>query len=140
MGAVKIRESDRLFSRCIRERAGWKCERCGAQHQEGSQGLHCSHFHGRGKWGTRFDPDNCEAICYGCHSYLGSNPIEHTKRQREKLGETLFEILAEKARDTTLGRMAKRSEKEIRAHYRSELKRIQEANARGEEVTLENWV
>ena len=132
--ALKLKEADRLFSKCIRERAGWKCERCGSQHQEGTQGLHCSHFHGRGKWGVRFDPDNCESICYGCHQYLGSHPIEHEKRIREKLGDTLFEILNERARDTTLGRMAKRSEKEIRTHYRAELARLKEGGGK-----LENW-
>lgn len=141
MGAVKIRTADKHFSKCIRERAGWKCERCGSQHQENTQGLHCSHFHGRGKWATRFDPDNCEALCYGCHSYMEQHPVLHEQRIRKKLGEGLFQILLEKARSTKLGRWAKRSEKVICAHYREEHKRLKQLRADGETgyLQLENW-
>ena len=142
MGKVKIKTSDKLFSRCIRERSGWKCERCGGQYEEGTQALHNSHFHGRAKWGVRFNPDNCEALCYGCHMYLTAHPVEHTRRMEEKLGDGAFEILLEKARDTSLGREAKRSEKEIRAHYRIELARMKELRSQGEDgrIEFEDWM
>jgi hypothetical protein len=138
---VKIKTSDQIFSKCIRERNGWRCERCGAQHQEGSMGLHASHYHGRGKWGVRFDPDNVSAHCYGCHSYFGSNPIEHTAWVSAKLGEPLFSILNERAQDGSLGRFAKRGEKDIRAHYRAELNRLQALRAAGESgwIAVDNW-
>lgn len=141
MGKVKIKTSDQVFSRCVRERAEWKCERCGAQHEEGSQGLHCSHFHGRGKWAIRFHPDNAASHCYGCHSYLGGNPSEHLKWRTEHLGEGMVEILQELANDTSLGRMAKRSEKEITAHYRAELKRMKQLRSEGVtgRIEFENW-
>ena len=142
MGKVKIRSSDKLFSDCIRERAEWTCERCGAYKPEGQRmGLHCSHFHGRGKWSTRFDPDNCESLCYGCHSYLGAHPYEHEKRKRECLGDFIFELLLERAHDTRLGRDAKKNEAEIRAHYRIELNRMEILRAAGERGRLElmNW-
>ena len=142
MGAVKIRTSDQIFSRCVRERSGWKCERCGAQHEEGSQGLHCSHFHGRGKWGVRFNPLNTSSHCMGCHLYFGANPSEHAKWMEEKLGPGMLQILQEMANDTTLGRLAKRSEKEIRAHYRAELARMKQLRANGETgwIDFENWI
>jgi hypothetical protein len=141
MGAVKIKAADQYFSRCVRERASWCCERCGAQHQEKSMGLHCSHYHGRGRWGVRFDPDNCEALCYGCHSYVGSHPYEHEKRIKEKHGSGLYEILLQKANDTSLGRIAKRSESEIRKHYRLELERMKEQRALGVtgRIEFDNW-
>lgn len=141
MGAVKIKAADSYFSRCVRERAGWKCERCGAQHQEKSQGLHCSHFHGRGKWSVRFDPDNAEALCYGCHMLMGSRPHDHAERIREKLGDGLFQILLEKSNDSALGRLAKRSEAQIRKHYREELERMKELRAMGESgrIEFEGW-
>ncbi len=138
---VKLKTSDRIFSQCVRERAGWQCERCGAQHREKSQGLHCSHFHTRGKWGVRFDPDNCEALCYGCHQYVGSNPTEHTKRIAEKLGEERFTALQERANDSSAGRVAKRNETQIRAHYRAQLSRMKNERNAGKTglLTLENW-
>jgi hypothetical protein len=87
-------------------------------------GLHCSHYHGRGKWATRFDPDNCRALCYGCHSYVGGNPTIHRREMIDRLGAGLYNILLDRAHDTRLGRLAKRAEKEIAAHYRAEYKRL----------------
>ena len=127
MGAVKIKSADKWFSLCIRERANWTCERCGAICPDDKRmGLHCSHYHGRGKWATRFDPDNCRALCYGCHSYVGGNPDVHRGEIIERLGEGLYNLLVEKSNDNRLGRLAKRSEKEIAAHYRAEHKRMLE--------------
>ena len=142
MGAVKIRPADSAFSKCIRERAGWTCERCSTKTPDDKRmGLHCSHFHGRGKWATRFDPDNCEALCYGCHAYLGANPYKHDKRQREILGEELYQIVLERSQDTSVGRLAKKTEKDIAKHYRIELKRMEALRAAGEEgrIEFENW-
>jgi len=73
---------------------------------------------------VRFDPDNAEALCTGCHFLMGGNPQLHRDRILEKLGEELYEVLNEKAQSTELGRMAKRQEKEIRKHYRQQLDRI----------------
>jgi hypothetical protein len=125
VGAVKIKSADKWFSLCIRERANWTCERCGAKCPDDKRmGLHCSHYHGRGKWATRFDPDNCRALCYGCHSYVGGNPDIHRSDMIARLGPGLYEIVLEKSNDSRLGRMAKRSEKEIAAHYRAEYRRM----------------
>lgn len=120
MGAVKRTPADIAFSKCIRERAGWCCERCGAQHQTNSMGLHCSHFHGRGKWSVRHDPDNAFAHCYGCHQYLGGRPQEFADWVRHKQGDGLFEIVLERANDTKLGRLAKREAKAIAKYYRDQ--------------------
>ena len=132
MGAVKIRAVDTYFSKCIRERADWKCERCGAQHKEGSQGLHCSHYWGRGNWSVRFDKDNCEALCYGCHQYMGSNPAMHEERIREKLGPYAYEALQERMLSLKEGRNIKRNEASVRSHYREELNKLKERRAKGE--------
>lgn len=121
MGAVKVTAADTAFSWCIRERAGWRCERCGTQYQPPTQALHCSHYHGRGKWSVRFDPDNAIAACYGCHRILGSQPDEHRRLFEARLGPGGYEILLEKANNLSLGRRAKREKKEIAAHYRRQL-------------------
>lgn len=125
MGAVKIRQADRWFSKCVRKRAGYRCERCGAQHAENSPGLHCSHFHGRGKWSVRFDPENCEALCYGCHMHLTANPQQHHIRILGKLGTFGFEALQERAHDTRRGRLAKKEERQISRHYKSQFEEMQ---------------
>lgn len=143
MGAVKIRAADRHFSLCIREAADWTCQRCGSKTPEDKRmGLHTSHYHGRGKWATRFDVLNVEALCYGCHSYLEQHPHEHEQRERQRLGDQVYEIVLERARDTRLGRLAKRNEKEISRHYRLEHKRLMDLRAAGHQgkLDVENWV
>lgn len=70
---IKILPEDSKFSRYIRGRDNWTCQKCGKQYDEGAQGLQNSHFWSRGRWSTRFDPKNCDALCYGCHAQVESN-------------------------------------------------------------------
>ena len=35
--AVKITPADTAFGKCVKERASWRCERCGTQYQEGDK-------------------------------------------------------------------------------------------------------
>lgn len=102
--AIKIDPLDRLMSRYIRTNAGWKCERCGKQYQPPTQSLHNSHYYGRRKQSVRFEPDNCDALCYGCHQVFGEHREDWTDRngkrqmgytswKKEKLGEARFHHL-----------------------------------------------
>ena len=75
--AIKRTKWDVVFSNLIRYRDKWTCQRCGRVYPEGSQGLHCSHFFGRGTWATRLEEANAMALCFGCHQRVGSNPIDH---------------------------------------------------------------
>lgn len=85
---------DKAFSDAIRERDNWVCQRCQTYYPEGKrQGLHCSHFYGRAKYSTRFDFDNAEALCYGCHQYFTSHPALHREHKINRLGDTLFQQL-----------------------------------------------
>jgi len=90
---IKIDEADRVFSRYIRTRDKWTCQRCGRQYEEGSPGLHASHFHGRGKENTRFDPDNVDSIDFGCHNYFHANPLEYVKWKKKQLGDKKFKMM-----------------------------------------------
>lgn len=135
MSAAKILECDKQFSKCVREAAAWTCEKCGSEHEEGTSGLHCAHFHSRGKWGTRFDPNNVASLCYGCHSYLDRTPLEKIKWFTDHVGEGMIEILQQKANDTRHG--MKKMKKEISAHYRAEHKRLKALRAEGVTGKLE---
>ncbi len=55
------KKCDTIFSIWIRQRDG-KCARCGK-----TDYLQCSHFWARAVSAVRYDPDNCVALCYGCH-------------------------------------------------------------------------
>lgn len=142
MGAIKRTPADKAFSDCIRLAADWTCNRCGSYSpEEKRMGLHCSHYHGRGKWGTRFVVDNAEALCYGCHQYLGANPILHTEHKIEQIGQGAYDILLEKANNTNLGRLAKRETKDIAAHYRREFQRLHQLRLGGAlgSLTVHSW-
>lgn len=86
-GKVKIDQADKCFSLYIRTRDQWTCQRCLTSYKPPTAALHCSHFAGRGKENTRFDPRNATALCYGCHQYFTSHPQEHYLWQVERLGQ-----------------------------------------------------
>lgn len=91
MGKIKIDLADKAFSKYIRTRDGWKCKRCHKQYHPPTAALHCSHFQGRGKEGTRFEPLNCDSLCYGCHRYFTSHPGEHYTWQVEQKGQKVVD-------------------------------------------------
>lgn len=97
MAGVRIDLADRYFSLFVRYRANWRCERCFTQYEVGSQGLHCSHFWGRARESTRFDPINCSAHCHGCHSFLTANPEEHRAWKLKQIGQREYDLLMVRA-------------------------------------------
>ena len=131
MAGIKTTPADQAFSLCVRARAGWRCEVCNTQYQKGAQGLHCSHFHGRGNWGVRLDPDNASAHCFGCHQKMGANPHEHTDWTRNKLGEFRYQALIERKNDISLGKLYRKTKGkgEIAKHYRDQLKLLEDGAA-----------
>lgn len=79
-------QADRAFSLMIRKRDPI-CMRC---HRMPS--TDCSHFWERGNSATRFDPDNADGLCRGCHQLWegrrnGAIPFKmkqiHGKKYRE---------------------------------------------------------
>ena len=93
MAGIKIDPADRAFSLYIRTRDNWTCQRCGRTYTPPTSALHCSHFQGRGKEATRFEPDNCRALCYGCHRYFTSHPGDHYAWQVGLMGQARVDSL-----------------------------------------------
>jgi len=119
---IKITPADRYFSLCVRKRANWSCERCHKGYSPPTTALHCSHYLGRGNWGTRFDPLNATSLCYGCHQYLGSRPLEHSEFMAARLG--LDEIDRLRAQAGSPAYRIKKRLKDIAAHFRAEHDRM----------------
>lgn len=69
--ALKVTTADKWFSKCVRIRTNWKCQKCGVVLEHDPQYLHCSHFISRSKLTTRYHPLNALAHCYKCHEKLG---------------------------------------------------------------------
>ena len=140
VGGIRRTPADAAFSKCVRERAEWACEHCGTQHAENSMGLHCSHHHGRGKWGVRFNPMNAEALCYGCHSHHGGTQ----RRMDMVLTEAEQQLLLERMDDIQLAKEYRRSKGKgvIAKHYREEYARMKQLRAEGVtgRIEFEEWL
>lgn len=93
MGKIKIDKADKLFSLYVRTRDKWTCQRCNKQYKPPTSALHCSHFQGRGKEATRYDLENADALCYGCHQYFTSHPGEHYQWQVSKKGQKNVDLI-----------------------------------------------
>ena len=98
MWTVKIDKADEMFSIFIRVRDKWcqRCKRFGGYDANGRQitGLQNSHYFGRGRESTRFDPQNCDALCAACHLIWGSNDKEGYREFKIKqIGMKAFKAL-----------------------------------------------
>jgi 5-methylcytosine-specific restriction endonuclease McrA len=91
-GSIKRDKADDAFSKWIRLRDR-KCKRClkTGSGPLGITGLQASHFQGRRKENTRFDPENVDALCAGCHQYFTSNPGDHYMWQVQTKGQKAVE-------------------------------------------------
>jgi len=119
---VKIRIStlDRLFSQYIRTRDGWTCQRCRKYHAPPTMALHCAHTYKRRHKLTRWDADNADALCYGCHQYFEEHWPEHLAWKERRLGTTRFLRLAR--RHQMVGRV---DEVATALYYRQQLKTLE---------------
>lgn len=89
---VKRDPCDIKFSELIRERDG-KCVFCGRVGR-----LECSHFWGRGMKATRFDPLNCDALCFTCHAENEGNKQGFYRSWKiSQLGQERYDVLARRA-------------------------------------------
>ena len=98
----KTDKADELFSLYIRKRDKNTCVRCHRIFAEGERGLSCAHYFGRGKESTRFDPENCDAMCYpGCHLYWQNEARdEYTEFKIKQLGQKRYDLLVLRAHTT----------------------------------------
>jgi len=96
MQTMKMDLADRFFSYWVRLRDK-KCKRCGSPVGFNDRGLprshQCSHFVGRGKENTRFNPDNADTLCGGCHLYFTAHPMEHMDWQIAQKGQEVVDKL-----------------------------------------------
>lgn len=97
LNSIKIDKADKVFSQYIRLRDR-KCVRCGSLVKLNLKGLpishQASHYFGRGIENTRFDPENVDCLCTGCHQIWGSeNKETYRDFKIKQLGENKFNML-----------------------------------------------
>jgi len=124
MGRLKLFPSDVAWSKYIRTRDNWTCVRCSKQYTPPTAALHCSHFWSRGNWSVRFDEENCDALCYGCHSYLGGNPVEHYKHKLAQLGQEKMDALEQRKNSPKSGSIKYYKSKEFRKTIKEKMDKL----------------
>ena len=98
MSGIKRDKDDIAFSRMVRERDEWTCQRCGAQKAPNSgPALHSAHYYTRRTRATRLDPLNALALCYGCHQFVDSHAAEKETLWRLRIGDEAFDALTLRA-------------------------------------------
>lgn len=99
-GKVKADRADIFFSQWVRLRDG-ECLRCHKPLEVNVKGLpvslQASHFQGRRKEATRYDPQNVCALCPGCHRYFTENPAEHYQWQVQRLGQEEVDSIVQRS-------------------------------------------
>lgn len=98
---IKIDKADSTFSQYIRLR-DMKCMRCSSPVRLNDKGLPASHtnshYFGRGRENTRFDPQNADTLCMACHRIWASDDREGYRNFKIKqLGKKAFENLCIRA-------------------------------------------
>ena len=96
---IRLDPADVAFSRYIRLRDG-ECLRCHRRGdgKDGIIGLQASHYFGRGRENTRFDVENVDSLCFGCHRQWGSDNREDYRNFKIKqLGQDAFDNLCIRA-------------------------------------------
>lgn len=107
MFQLKRSKSDQLFSKIIRKRDGYQCQRCLKSFDGPSPYLHAAHYYGRRGKSTRYDPDNVISLCGtigfpgGCHGYFADHPYEFTEFMRKRLGDKRYNELVLRAHTPT---------------------------------------
>lgn len=79
---TELSECDSAFSKEIIARDG----RCMFPGCHATANLTCSHYIGRANWNTRFDPENCIALCIRHHFMDRDTAYEFQKARTEKHG------------------------------------------------------
>ena len=137
MVGVKLTQADIYFSKCIRERADYRCERCGLNCRNMPSYLDCSHILSRVHRCIRWDKNNAVAHCKKCHKWWHSNPAVAGRWADKYLGEGFVDALYEKANAKNRHRYSKAEEKDIAKHYKDELAKLEEQRADGKQGHLD---
>lgn len=143
---MKTTPADMWFSKCVRERAEWTCERCHTVYNPPAMGLDCAHYETRDNWAVRFDPINAFSLCRGCHGYFDrERRLEFEELYLNVFGSLTLEVWREKCRrNATVGKEYKRTQGkgEIAKHYKAEYERMLSLRSNGVTGRIEftGWI
>lgn len=92
-----INSADSAFSKYIRARDNYTCQKCGTKYDSNSKGLQCSHHFSRRYSNIRYDESNACALCYNCHVFWYQKDVPEAGRWLENLiGKKQVDLLIAK--------------------------------------------
>ena len=101
MFRIRLRKTDRLFTRVVRRTYNFTCQKCGKVYLEDGDlhNLGVSHYYGRSRESTRYDLDNTTLLCnLPCHQrWGGEERAEYTEYMINRLGQDRFDLLTLRA-------------------------------------------
>jgi len=91
-------KAEKDFKKWVKDRDNWTCQLCGQSKEDGKV-IQWSHFWPCGDWNVRFDPENVDAFCKGCH-------FEHEHKKQgvyrdwkiNQLGREAYDTLEERSK------------------------------------------
>lgn len=128
--AVKRYPEDIWFSKAIRESYDYTCCSCETNWRHVPEYVHCAHIHTRKHRSTRWNADyGALALCAKCHRRFTDYPLEWADFVKRFLGSDNYDEAKRLAWETR--KYTKAERKEIAAHYRRELHRIEAMRMEG---------
>ncbi len=119
---IKIDKLDVLFSKYIKLKAQGKCAYCGQYAKP--QGYHCHHgVAGRRYLNTRWEEDNCAALCMACHNLLSDFASINKEFFEKRIGTERYEELEIIAR--TYNKMTEERKADITLSLKEKIKEIE---------------
>ncbi len=118
---MKLDPLDTLFSQYVKLKAGGKCEYCGKT--PSPQGYHNHHgVVGRRYLNTRWEEDNCAALCMACHNFLADFPSINSDFFIGRIGTKRMEEIEIMAR--TYRKMTKERREEIKQKLKEKIESL----------------
>jgi len=122
---IKLRPTDRLFSKIVRIIYNFTCQKCGRIYlRDGDlHNLGVSHYFGRSRESTRFDLENVTLLCnLPCHHrWGGEERADYTAYMIDRLGQAGFGLLTLRAHT-----YQKKDDVLMLMYLKQELKKLEE--------------
>ena len=96
MFGIKRRQSDILYSKYLRKKRNYICEKCGRYFPEGI-GLQVSHFYTRKYESVRFDEENTDILCFTDHMFFEQNPAHYAEWKQKRMTKRAYKTLMVRA-------------------------------------------
>ncbi len=119
--------ADELFSRYIRERDKWTCQRCGRRNVPKWE-YDCAHIFIRAWISTRLDYENATGLCRPCHEYLDRHTQEKYEWWESKIGAERFHNLRIRAKKPGQWKI---HVDDIKAQLKEDLRRLRVKQTQG---------